>query len=196
MAAKRIVTVILLLAVVIPIALDCFRQPVTAQSKSMSQIADHAITLVVPPATLKVRAFIDGRSQLVIRGNEVYWHHLDWAAPGRHLDAEVPQPTYLNHVRWMPSWPDLLDTENRGCTCNSAPFKEFPILAKHDQIIHLVVAQGRGKVSVLQNPASNNDYTLIIEFDDNTQPGPDWYEIDLTYDSVAPEEHRRAIRGR
>jgi hypothetical protein len=51
-----------------------------------------------PAYTLKVRAYIDGRSQLIINGNMVYWHHLEWAAPGRHLDAEVPQPTYLNNA--------------------------------------------------------------------------------------------------
>jgi hypothetical protein len=36
------------------------------------------------PTALKVRAFVDGRSQLIISGNMLHWRHLDFAAPGRH----------------------------------------------------------------------------------------------------------------
>jgi hypothetical protein len=131
--------------------------------------------------TLKVRAFVDGRSRLVIRGDKVYWHHMDFAAPGRHIDAEVPQPTYLNNVRWMPNWPDMPDLENRNCACGSSSYAGAPILAGHDQSVYLAVSQGRDKVAVLQNPAAINDYTLIVEFDDNEQPGPAWYEVNLIY---------------
>jgi hypothetical protein len=36
-------------------------------------------------------------------------------------------------------------------------------------------------VTIVQQPSQSNDFTLIVEFDDNPPSGPDWYEIDLTY---------------
>ena len=133
------------------------------------------------PTALKVRAYIDGRSQLIIQGNRVYWHHLDFAAPGRHYDAEVSQPTDLNQVNWMPIWPDEPDSENRDCNCDSSSYEGIPNLPKTDQPVWVDVVQGRGAVYIVQQPNAANDYTLIIEFDDNPLDGPAWYEIDLGY---------------
>ena len=133
------------------------------------------------PTALKVRAFVDGRSQLIISGNMLHWRHLDFAAPGRHYDTEVSQPTYLNQNAWMPVWPDLPDPENRDCYCNSSSYQGIPSLAGAEDQVRLDVVQARGAVSILQQPSAANDYTLIIELDDNPLMGPDWYEIDLGY---------------
>jgi hypothetical protein len=77
-----------------------------------------------------VRAFIDGRSQLVVRGDRVYWHHLDFAAPGRWQDPDTQraydEPTYLNGVAWYPVWPDQSDRENRDCGCDSSATGGIP----------------------------------------------------------------------
>lgn len=133
------------------------------------------------PTALKVRAFVDGRSQLIIAGNMLHWRHLDFAAPGRHYDAEVSQPTYLNQTAWMPVWPDLPDTENRDCYCDSSSYQFIPSLAGAEDQVRLDVVQARGAVSILQQPSAANEYTLIIELDDNPFDGPAWYEIDLGY---------------
>ena len=55
----------------------------------------------------------------------LHWRHLDFAAPGRHYDAEVSQPTYLNQTAWMPVWPDLPDIENRDCYCKLVLFSGY-----------------------------------------------------------------------
>src|SRR5690242_6268178 len=55
--------------------------------------------------TLTVRAFIDGRSTLVLRGNTVHWFHADFAAPGRHNGVNFA--TFLNDTAWFPTWPDV-----------------------------------------------------------------------------------------
>lgn len=132
--------------------------------------------------TLKVRAYIDGRSQLIIRENIAYWHHLDFAAPGRHYFYN--EPTYLNKVRWEPTWPDKPDAENRDCNCNSSSYEGVPSLARSNQTVSLYVVQGRGEVFILQQPAAANDYTLIVELDDNPLDGPEWYEVNLSYIGV------------
>lgn len=130
---------------------------------------------------LNVRAYIDGKSQLIIRGDTIYWHHLDWAAPGRHFDAKVNQPTYLNNAKWEPTWPDIPDSENRDCQCDSSPYQGIPTLANMNQEAWVEIVKARGTVVILQQPSTKNDFTLIIEFDDNIQSGPDWYEVNVGY---------------
>jgi hypothetical protein len=138
------------------------------------------------PTTLTVRAYVDGRSQLIIKGDKLFWRHLDFAAPGRHFDAKVSQPTYLNQVGWEPDWPNAPDSENRDCHCNSSTYKGIPYLANTDQLVRLQVVQARGKVFILQQPNATTNYTLIIELDDNPLMGPDWYEVNLSY-TVEPD---------
>ena len=39
------------------------------------------------------------------------------------------------------------------------------------------VIQARDTVSIVELPSAANDYTLVIEFDDNASGGADWYEV-------------------
>lgn len=133
------------------------------------------------PTALTVRAYIDGRSQLIIKGSLIHWRHLDFAAPGRHFDADVSQPTYLNQAAWMPIWPDVPDSENRDCYCESSSYDGIPNLPKTDQPVWMDVVQSRGSVIISQQPKAANDYTLIVELDDNPLDGPAWYEVELGY---------------
>jgi len=55
------------------------------------------------PISLRVRARIDGISQLVIKGDTARWYHLLGSAPGRWLETS----TYLNQKEWDPVWPDI-----------------------------------------------------------------------------------------
>jgi hypothetical protein len=130
--------------------------------------------------TLNVRAWIDGRSQLILQNNAVYWHHLDYAAPGRHYSSDY-QPTYLNGVAWYPRWPDVPDAENRDCDCSSSKYVGVPPLPSSPQTVILNPIQARGQVTIVQQPSQDNRFTLVVEFDDNPQDGPAWYEIDLLY---------------
>jgi hypothetical protein len=142
------------------------------------------------PDTLTVRAFVDGRSQLVVREERVYWHHLDFAAPGRWLDPDTQraydEPTYLNGAAWYPAWPDQLDRENRDCGCDSSAISGVPALARQDRVAALSIEQARGLVTIIQQPEAGNDYTLIVEFDDGGPGGADWYEVTLQYLTSGP----------
>ena len=147
-------------------------------------------TALTLPDTLTVRAFIDGRSQLVVRGDRAYWHHLDFAAPGRWQDPDTQraydEPTYLNAVAWYPLWPDQPDRENRDCGCNSSSTNGIPAPARQDQMAALSIEQARGLVTIIQQPEAGNDYTLIVEFDDGGPGGADWYEVTLHYVTSGP----------
>jgi len=129
--------------------------------------------------TLNVRAFIDGRSHLIVQRDTVHWHHLDYAAPGRLEGAN--EPTYLNDTAWFPTWPDVPDPENRGCDCDSSCFVGVPTLAVQAQTVALGIVQARGSVAIIQQPDHSNGFTLIVEFNDNGPLGADWYGINLAY---------------
>lgn len=131
------------------------------------------------PGAMRIQALIDGRSQLILRGDTAQWHHFDFAAPGRHEFAN--EPTVINGAGWFPVWPDVPDAENRDCNCLSDVFSEvkppLPLTAT-PVVLHLV--RSRGVTSIVQYPAAANDYTLIIEFNDNEPLGADLYVIELT----------------
>lgn len=133
------------------------------------------------PTTLNMRAYIDGRSQLIIADDGLYWHHLDNDAPGRWALGEADQPTYVNQVEWYPTWPDIPDSTNDSCNCDSSSYGDIPSLARTDQRVWLDIVQARGRVFVVQQPNIDNDYTLILELDDNPYDGAEWYEVNLHY---------------
>lgn len=139
------------------------------------------------PTVLNIRAYIDGRSQLIIKGNTLYWHHLDFDAPGRWELGETIQPTYINHMKWYPIWPDIPDATNDSCNCYSSVYMDIPNLARTNQRVWLDVVQGRGSFAVIQQPTTNNNYMFIIEFDDNNSDGAEWYELNLNYMIGAPD---------
>lgn len=136
---------------------------------------------ITPPSqlvSLTVRAFIDGHSQLIVRGDAVRWHHIDSAAPGRWDGAR--RPTYLNGYAWFPRWPDEPDSENRDCDCNSSACTGIAALPAVTQTALLQVVRARDEASIAQQPDANNKYTAVIDFNDPSG-GAVWYEVRLYY---------------
>lgn len=130
---------------------------------------------------LNIRAYIDGRTQLIIQGNTVYWHHFEFDAPGRQEYEPEDKPTYLNQEEWYPTWPDIPDRSNDFCDCASSIYQGVPYLAEREQRVWLDVVAGRERVAVVQQPTSENNFTMILEVDDRYSDGADWYDINLNY---------------
>ena len=137
---------------------------------------------------IRIEADIDGRSQLILRGNTAQWHHIDFAAPGRLEDPSFcgrPQlylPTVINDVEWYPVWPDVPSPENRGCDCDSDIYDDIvPAIPNSDRTPVLNVIQGRYRTQIVQAPSSTNDYTTIIEFDDNPYSCSSLYVVELSF---------------
>jgi len=135
-----------------------------------SAAADHVI---------RVQAYIDGRSQLAISGNTVQWFHRDWAAPGKHGGGN--RPTVINGQDWIPEWPDIGDNENRAKMVSNKydqldpPFPAAAVMATIKKI------KARGAVKIVQQPKAANQFTLIVELDDNLDPGPADYIVEVHY---------------
>lgn len=134
--------------------------------------------------SITIEALIDGRSQLLLQSNTAQWFHIDFAAPGRF--EGVFEPTVINGVNWFPVWPDQPDSndpdsENRDCHCFSDVFEDVvPGIPKQESNFDLEPIQVRGSANIVQFPTFQNDYTLIIEFDDNPIGAADDYVVKLT----------------
>jgi hypothetical protein len=113
-----------------------------------------------------VSAQIDGHSQLIIKPDQVYWQHLLYARPGRHL---TNLPTLLSTCGWFPQWPDANDS-------GPARSASLPVTASLTTNITLAKELGRGSVEVVQQPTMANGYTLVIDFNDWAD-GPDRYTV-------------------
>lgn len=132
---------------------------------------------------LRIRAYIDGYSQLVIRGNTVYWHHIGSDAPGRWSVDNHNDPTILNGVEWYPTWPDIPDAANRDCNCDSSMFTGLTAALPDNQRFALNLIQARHSAYISQQPSTDNNYTLIIDFDDGPPGGAEWYEVEVAIDT-------------
>ena len=123
---------------------------------------------------LVVRAEIDGRSELRLQGQSVWWHHFEFEAPGMWGDD---QPTFLNGEEWWPIWP--LD-ELANCNCSSTRETLLSVPLKSDgSTISISDKTGRGDVRIVEQPTAGNNYTASIEFSD---PLPDraWTTVTIS----------------
>ena len=142
-----------------------------------------ALAILIPSYVqadiIRVEAYIDGRSLLTIRGDTAKWHHINWDAPGRWQGANYA--TVINGQNWFPTWPDSPNASNTNCNCDSKD--EYsginPPLSLAAQTVIVNNIQARNSISILQQPAADNDYNLIIDFNDNPVGGPVWYIIEL-----------------
>jgi len=129
---------------------------------------------------IRVEAYIDGRSRLIVQGNTIQWHQFEWNRPGQ-LGNEL-LPTSINDVQWFPEWPDPDGTEKSDAKNYSGKFgalqPPLPATPVHVEVKRIT---GRGKIFVVQQPAANNQYTLIVEFNDNSFKGAAYYIVDLSY---------------
>ena len=148
--------------------------------------------------TLKVKAWIDGQSQLIIQGNTVQWHNLSYNAPGYEAPyGNPPAPTYLTtkHLKkmaWSPgNWSHGTydDTTSDKFTGLSAP------LAAADQTVTLTAKRARESATIIQHPSPGNGYTLIVDFNDTSSGGADWYEVSLEYISGVPFQFLGLLEG-
>ena len=101
----------------------------------------HAAAFVV-----ENEALIDGRNQLIFQGTTLQWHHLRFAAVGRHdgrneptvISTQLNGVTIMDSVEWIPQWsappPDRINSEELmrssltsrpGCPLQSSAFSSL-----------------------------------------------------------------------
>lgn len=161
----------------------------------MNSLASCSCTLAAFAATtlcgtleaqsIRIQAYIDGRSHLILDDDTATWQHFEWAAPGRldcNIGAEI-QPTIIDGVIWWPSWPDVPDCENRdcgGCLSNTLAGLPNP-LPNQDFAPQLVIHVARGPVTIAEPPTAANGWRVAIEFEDTYFGAADWYDVELLF---------------
>lgn len=132
------------------------------------------------PATLEITAQIDGRSRLVLQDGSAHWVHYDFDRPGlwngnypTYLSSTLDGAPVLSGYEWWPVWNGNL----------SEPFEGIEPKLGQSQV-SMEVLQARYSAWMVQSPSADNDWTTIIEFDDNPPGGADWYSVRLTYEAV------------
>ena len=131
-------------------------------------------------ASFKVRAEIDAHSQLVVRRDGLYWHHLLYARPGLHTCG---CPTQINGYPWTPIWPyEVTEIRQTDPPIDSASLDIAAVFSPGG--VAITEISGRGRVVVVQQPTAANDFTLIVDFDDIKEVGSAFYEVMLSGVSV------------
>jgi hypothetical protein len=135
-------------------------------------------------SAIRVSALMDGRSQLILRGNTAQWHHFDHAAPGRWAGRN--DPTTINGTQWFPDWPGF-SGEVRCGGCFSDVFSGVsPALPAAPVVVTVTGVRARVAPRVLQQPSAQNDYTAVVELDDNGPFGGDTYIVDISFTYAPP----------
>lgn len=142
--------------------------------------------------TIEINAFIDGKDHLIIKGNSLYWNHLDFAAVGlwnnrneptkitTYIDSKIKMNTY----DWYPNWDDTSSKEVRHEAISSKFSELKPAIPSCELKVKIVPANARGSVRIAQSPKRDNDYTTIIEFDDNSIDGADFYAVSIIFQNL------------
>lgn len=145
-----------------------------------------------------VQAHIGGRSQLMIRKNGAQWHHLEGTAPGRgngfwSFDTSSNSPTIFDsnmgpNLGWIPEgWPAVRGDGTHPESYSSVFEYLTPVFPSDGVCWYVKKFSGAGEVRLIQQPRPQNDYTLIVEFDDlgsgdvNNLAGTGFYTIRLVY---------------
>jgi hypothetical protein len=115
--------------------------------------------------SLTVRMYVDGSDIVKVRGNELWIEHDAYLLP--------TIPVYVDGTRWSPSWNGNVSAKFTALRRGFHP--RDPLQIK------LMVAAGRGTVSLAQLPNPDNNQTLSVLIDDKDYNGMDWYEFNIVW---------------
>lgn len=130
-----------------------------------------------PPITFYIQAHIGGRSELIMQGNKLQWHHIKGTAPGLerafwNYGSNSNSPTIIDsnqgpNIPWVPSgWPGVLGNGTHPESMSSVFDALTPVFPQNGRCWKLEKMSGSGKVKIVQQPNAENGYTMVIEFDD------------------------------
>jgi beta-lactamase regulating signal transducer with metallopeptidase domain len=141
-------------------------------------------TVVEVKDGLRIKAFIDGKDTIKIKGTKLWYEHHAWNLPGKWWDRanniRYDEPTYINGVAWKPEWEGNISKPYR--LERAVPMREA------NNRVKLTKVEARGSVSIAELPRQENDYTLSILLDDNRFNAAQWHEFIITWDSSEPRK--------
>ena len=142
---------------------------------AVQSISNQSVDVAQTKFSLRVRAYIDGHDYLLIRGNKVWYRHVDWNLPGNGDDY----PTYLNDETWNPTWNGSGNGAETTQFTFSAAFGSLP--TNSAGTVLLENNSTRCFVSISSQPSPDNNYTLELYLSD-PQGGAEWCDFTITYE--------------
>lgn len=116
---------------------------------------------------LRIKAFIDDRDFLKIRGSELWYEHISGSLPGKW--AKNNHVTHINGKEWMPKWNKKV----------SDPFKNLtPGLPVKEHVNVKVLKVENGQAVVVEQPSLENEYTLTLKLEE-LAGGAHWMELTI-----------------
>jgi hypothetical protein len=137
---------------------------------------------------IRIRVEISGLTAIVIKSDGLRFHHVEGAAPGvadiGEMGPEV-RPANINGELWTPTW--SVEGDTTDCDCDSDVFSPIDgatidLTTGDTAVTHTY--QGRGGVTVVEQPSLENEYQTVIVINDTDYAGPGWYEIELTLEAL------------
>jgi hypothetical protein len=92
----------------------------------------------------------------------------------------------LDHVEWIPEWPLPPPDEIRFEAFSSVFTDLLPAIPALDMEVTLEVLEARSVLQLVQLPSALNDFTMILEFDDNGPVSSANYQARLTFSFESP----------
>ena len=144
--------------------------------------------------TIEIEALIDGRDLLIIDDDTLQWQHLDFAAVGRHEGRNEPTAisttldgvTVMDRVEWFPEWSAPPPDEIRREEFSSIFSGLMPALPPSDFSVSLNAIEARNAITIAEFPSEENDFSIIVDFNDNPIGGSTTYIAELTMIPLNP----------
>lgn len=125
---------------------------------------------------LHIKAFVDGKSVLCVKGDQIWWVNLLHDQPGKWQGKN--EPTYVNEVKWQPKWQGEKKEDSYSEKFVVKGIKKF---APTDKVtIELVDSRGIVKLLDPKASASTADADFCVLMDDNIS-GAAWYDVILKH---------------
>ena len=119
-----------------------------------------------------VKACIDGSDWLYVKGTSLWWVHRNHAKVGQHSNCGSFTYTVVDGTNWSHSW--------SGNTTNTYSGMATRLPATATLSVSVSNAQGRGSISVAQQPSASNGYTAAVLFNDDGPGGAASYQMTLS----------------
>src|SRR5262249_11459560 len=129
----------------------------------------------------------DGQDILYITGNTLRWQTISFTPVGLPR-FDVPSTTTdvsttlngnpVQSFQWQPTYPS-------GSSFTDLFTGLDPALPAASTLLGLAVLDGRGPVSILQQPDASNGFVFALDFKDDSFNGASLYSVQLTFDIPA-----------
>ena len=135
---------------------------------------------------IHIKALIDGRDVVYIKGNTIWIQHEAYDFPGKWAGQDLPV-TLQSGVdnedgtkgqKWFLKWNANLAQQE--VIKNAEPIPSSGVWDESNFTVDFHTI-GYGKTRVIEYPSQKNDYTLKLEFDDVEPNGAHWYSADINW---------------